>query len=77
MNLYNWFPLPLVDESVNDSLRQVSDSLLILGERVVNILSDTGAPDNGTGENGQFYFRRDGGTPAIYKKVGGVWVSLV
>jgi len=35
----------------------------------------TGVPDNGTGSNGDFYFRYDNGTAAIYKKVSGVWIA--
>ena len=40
----------------------------------------TGAPDNGDGSNGDFYFRSDGtkaGNTVIYHKEGGSWVALV
>lgn len=38
----------------------------------------TGAPSNSNGSNGDFYFRRDGGTlTTIYQKRSGVWVGIV
>jgi hypothetical protein len=38
----------------------------------------TGAPDNGNGVDGDFYFRRDGGAmTTIYQKRTGAWVGIV
>ena len=40
----------------------------------------SGAPSNGDGSNGDFYFRSDGtqaGNTVIYHKEGGSWVALV
>lgn len=38
----------------------------------------TGAPANGDGINGDFYFRSDGGAlTTIYHKRGGAWVGIV
>ena len=41
-------------------------------------LYGSGAPSNGTGSNGQFYFREDGTTgSSIYMKRSGSWVAIV
>ena len=38
----------------------------------------TGAPSNGDGSNGDFYFRNDGGAgTTIYHKRAGAWVGVV
>jgi hypothetical protein len=44
-------------------------------------LSGTGVPSNAVGNNGQYYFRLDGGVAVskthLYFKVSGAWVALV
>lgn len=40
------------------------------------LLAGTGVPTNSVGQNGDFYFRSDGGAgTAIYQRRGGVWVA--
>ena len=38
--------------------------------------SNTAAPNDVDGANGDYYFRTHNGTESIYKKVGGTWVQV-
>lgn len=47
-------------------------------QTAAGLLGGTGAPNNANGNNGDFYFRSDGGAgTAIYQKRAGSWVGIV
>jgi hypothetical protein len=49
-----------------------------VAQSATNIYGGTGAPSNGDGQNGDFYFRSDGGAlTSIYHKRVGAWVGIV
>ena len=47
-------------------------------QTVAGLYAGTGAPNNANGNNGDFYFRSDGGVlTRIYFKTAGAWVGIV
>lgn len=68
---------PLVQNEVTrrSTLAEQADWML---KTYSGFLGGTGAPDNAQGNNGNFYFRSDGGAlTTIYHKRSGEWVGIV
>ena len=81
--LYSFIPIPGEDEktaAINESLRQIADSLLNLDYRLNAVrdwLSGEGLPAGTLGADGNIYLRRDGSPGSVlYFKSSGIWAAI-